>query len=255
VSPVQPASGAGNVDANAKGNATDNGGHDPASATDAVCTRGPPTAPSARPPLLRVRGLAFGYDDEPLLDNVDLDLEAGRGSILCGANGSGKSTLLRLLAGLVRPDEGLIERAQDSRDEPLPAAWLGHALGLKTGLTVGESLHFACRLHGADQRMGPSQALTSVALSGYEQVPVRELSAGQRKRVALARLLLVDAPIWLLDEPYANLDPDGCLLVDRLIDRHLRSGGTLALSVHRSDQAGFAGPRQLVMLDRLAESS
>lgn len=206
--------------------------------------------PASRPTLLRVRGLCFGYDDEPLIDDLDLALEAGRGSILCGANGSGKSTLLRLLAGLVRPEQGLIERADDARGEPLPAAWLGHSLGLKSGLAVGEALQFACRLHGADRRMGPSQALTSVGLSGYERVPVRELSAGQRKRVALARLLLIDAPIWLLDEPYANLDPAGCLLVDRLIDRHLRSGGTLALSVHQPGQAGFSGPRQLVLLDR-----
>lgn len=217
-------------------------------AGDAVALSGGPDAAS-RPALLRVRGLCFGYDDEPLIQGLDLTLEAGRGSILCGANGSGKSTLLRLLAGLVRPEHGLIERAHDNREEPLSVAWLGHALGLKSGLTVAESLRFACRLHGADQRMGPSQALTSVGLPGYEPVPMRELSAGQRKRVALARLLLIDAPIWLLDEPYANLDPDGCLLVDRLIDRHLRSGGTLALSVHRPDQAGFAGPRELVMLD------
>lgn len=207
-----------------------------------------PDAPG--PSLLRVRGLCFGYDDEALIDGLDLDLAAGRGSVLCGANGSGKSTLLRLLAGLARPDQGLIKRALDPRGEPLPLAWLGHALGLKPGLTVIESLRFACRLHGADQRMGPSQALASVGLAGYEQVPVRELSAGQRKRVALARLLLVDAPIWLLDEPYANLDPAGCLLVDRLIDRHLRHGGTLALSVHRPDQAGFAGARQLLVLDQ-----
>lgn len=203
----------------------------------------------ALPPLLALRGLGFAYDDEPLFAQLDLALAPGSALVLAGANGSGKSTLLRLLAGLLLPDEGRAERATEGRGEPVAIAWLGHALGLKAGLSVGENLRFALGVHGTAGRMTPMQALASVGLDGYLPVPLRELSAGQRKRVALARLLLIPAPVWLLDEPYANLDPDGCRLVDRLIDRHLRTGGGVVLSVHREDQPGFDGPRQVFRLE------
>jgi heme exporter protein A len=191
------------------------------------------------PPLLRCRDLHFGYAGEALIEGIDLDLLPGRALLLLGANGSGKSTLLRLLAGLIVPDQGTVERASEADGAAIAVAWLGHVLGLKTGLTVAENLHFAIGLHGHGGRIGPPQALASVGLAGFEPVPVRELSAGQRKRVALARLLLLPAPLWLLDEPYANLDPEGCRLVDRLVDRHLRVGGSAVLSLHRADQAGF----------------
>jgi heme exporter protein A len=195
----------------------------------------------ALPPLLRCRGLCFGYAGEPLLDGIDLDLLPGQALLLVGANGSGKSTLLRLLAGLMAPDRGSVERATEAAGGAVALAWLGHVLGLKPGLTVAENLRFAVGLHGHGGRVSPAQALASVGLDGFDPVPLRELSAGQRKRVALARLLLLPAPLWLLDEPYANLDPDGCRLVDRLVDRHLRAGGSAVLSLHRADQAGFDG--------------
>jgi heme exporter protein A len=200
------------------------------------------------PPLLRTRALAFAYADQAIFTGLDLDVHPGRALVLVGANGSGKSTLLRLLAGMTSPDEGIVEWAREPDGRPLALAWLGHALGLKTGLTVVENLRTAIGLHGDAGRMSIAQSLASVGLDGYEPVPVRELSAGQRKRVALARLLLTPAPMWLLDEPYANLDPDGALLVDRLIDRHLRSGGSAVLSVHRAGQVGIDGPRDVLEL-------
>ena len=169
-----------------------------------------------------------------------------------GPNGCGKSTLLRLLAGLLEPDDGAVERATDLDGEPVALAWLGHALGLKPALTVAENLAFGASLYPRRGRMGRDAALAAVGLDGFAAVPVRELSAGQRKRVALARLLLVDAPVWLLDEPYANLDPDGCRLVDRLVDHQLRGAGAVVLSVHRAAQAGFAGPRQVLDLQGAA---
>lgn len=205
--------------------------------------------PRALPPLLRARGLAFAYADQPLFDALDLDVLPGRALVLVGANGSGKSTLLRLLAGLAAPDGGRIDRASEVDGEVTAAAWLGHALGLKNALSVAENIRTALGLHGGSGRVTIAQGLASVGLDGYEAVPLRELSAGQRKRVALARLLLIPAPIWLLDEPYANLDPDGTRLVDRLIDRHLRAGGGAVLSVHREDQVGIDGPRAVLSLD------
>ena len=200
------------------------------------------------PPLLRVRGLRFAFDGVALFDGLDVDVLPGEATLLVGENGSGKSTLLRLLAGLLPADDGTVERAQDSHGEAVSVAWLGHALGLKTALTVGENLRFALGLNGHDRRLAPAQALASVGLDGFHEVPARELSAGQRKRVALARLLLSPAVVWLLDEPYANLDPNGCQLVDRLVDRHLRTGGAAILSLHHDAQTGIGGPRRLLTL-------
>ncbi len=205
---------------------------------------------SELPPLLATRGLGFGYADQALFRDIDLCLRPATALVLCGSNGSGKSTLLRLFAGLLLPEEGQIERAiEHDSGEPVALAWLGHHIGLKTGLSVVENLHWGSGLHPRSRRMTPASALASVGLEGFEHVPTRELSAGQRKRVALARLLLSPAPLWLLDEPYANLDPQGAQLVDRLIGHHLRNGGSVVLSVHRPDQAGFEGPRQLLDLD------
>jgi heme exporter protein A len=202
------------------------------------------------PPLLSAHGLCFAYADHAMFRDLDLTLRPGSALVLCGTNGSGKSTLLRLFAGLMLPDEGRIERATEvSTGEPVALAWLGHSIGLKTGLTVIENLRWSAGLHERSRRMTASHALASVGLDGFEHVPTRELSAGQRKRVALARLLLSPAPLWLLDEPYANLDPQGSQLVDRLIGHQLRSGGAVILSVHHADQASFDGPRQVYDLD------
>ena len=205
---------------------------------------------SELPPLLTTRGLCFGYADPAMFRDLDLSLRPGTALVLCGSNGSGKSTLLRLFARLLLPDDGQVEHATEAATgDPVALAWLGHSIGLKTGLSVIENLRWSCGLHQRSRRMRPADALATVGLEGFEHVPTRELSAGQRKRVALARLLLSPAPLWLLDEPYANLDPSGGQLVDRLIDHHLRSGGAAVLSVHRPDQAAFEGPRQLFDLD------
>ncbi len=205
---------------------------------------------SELPPLIATHGLGFAYAELALFRDLDLCLRPGTALVLCGSNGSGKSTLLRLLGGLLLPDEGHVERAREhTTGDPAAIAWLGHHLGLKNGLSVIENLHWYCGVHGRNRRMTPSTALQTVGLDGFDHVPTRELSAGQRKRVALARLLLSPAPVWLLDEPYANLDPQGWLLVDRLVDHHLRSGGCAVLSVHRPDQAAFEGPRVLLDLD------
>lgn len=203
---------------------------------------------AALPPLLHARGISFSYAGQHLFERFDVDLHPGEAIVLVGDNGSGKTTLLRLLAGLLSPDSGDIACACENDGELIAVAWLGHSLGLKTTLSVSENLAFAIGLNGHDKRLAPAQALASVGLDGFEPVPVRELSAGQRKRVALARLLLSPAAIWLLDEPYANLDADGCRLVDRLLDRHLRNGGGAVLSVHRVEQAGFDGARRILAL-------
>jgi heme exporter protein A len=185
-----------------------------------------------QPALLKVRNLAFERGEEPIFGAVGFDLANGGVVVIEGGNGAGKTSLLRVLAGL-------LPYAEQADDGPAPllevngsVALLGHSLGLTGELDAMENLHFAAGLHGNGGGLQPSNALRSVGLEGYESVAVGRLSAGQRKRVALARLLVAPAAIWLLDEPYANLDPEGIGLVNRLIERHTHGGGGVVLTSH-----------------------
>lgn len=187
------------------------------------------------PPLLAAHALAFARNEEPVFGPLDFHVDAGEALLVQGDNGAGKTTLLRLLAGLLHLESGRIEidgrparRAERSRF----IAYLGHLPGLKNDLTTLENLHFLCGLHGRRSKQMPGSALAIAGLAGYEDTPVRQLSAGQKKRLALARLWLSPAPLWLLDEPYANLDLDGITLVNRMISAHLRSGGGALVTTH-----------------------
>jgi heme exporter protein A len=198
----------------------------------------PLSAPAPRPDtpvLLSGRRLTFLREDEPVFAPIDFDLRAGEVMLVEGDNGSGKTTLLRLLAGVLHRSEGDIRL----HNEPLMAArmlgeimFLGHNLGLKHDLSPLENLRFAAGLYGRRRGTSPETVLAGVGLEGYEDEPVRRLSAGQRKRAALARLLLIPASVWLLDEPYANLDREGIALVNRLLERHTREGGAALVTSH-----------------------
>ncbi|MDQ3206109.1 MAG: heme ABC exporter ATP-binding protein CcmA, partial [Pseudomonadota bacterium] len=180
---------------------------------------------SAAPPLLHARGLRFTRNDDPVFGPLDFAVNAGEALLVQGANGAGKTTLLRVLAGLLRADEGEI----DIDGHPAKASWraraiayLGHLPGLKADLSALENLEFLCGLQGLRRGQGPQSALEIVGLAGYEDALARQLSAGQKKRLSLARLWLSPAPLWLLDEPYANLDLEGIELVNRMVQAHLR---------------------------------
>lgn len=177
---------------------------------------------------LRVEALSFARDEEPIFGPLSFALAAGEAVALEGGNGSGKTTLLRVLAGLLTPTEGRL----DWMDSSPSRAFLGHQLGLKQELAVLANLEFAAGLNGRMNGASPNGCLASVGLDGFDDTPVRRLSAGQKKRVALARLLLCPARIWLLDEPYANLDREGQVLVDRLIEKHCAAGGSVVFSSH-----------------------
>jgi heme exporter protein A len=193
------------------------------------------------PPLLAARGLAFDRDGERIFGPLDFSVDAGGTLVIEGGNGSGKTTLIRVLAGLLEPGDGELAWqgvALDGRRPPAGSiSLLGHALGLKPELSPVENLRWRCALDG--QRVGISipAALRSVGLDGYEDLPVRTLSAGQRKRTALAGMLLSAAPLWLMDEPYANLDRDGQRLVDRMLETHAVRGGAAIVTSH-----GLIGP-------------
>lgn len=190
---------------------------------------------SPAPPLLAARGLAYCRNDEPVFGPLDFQVDGGEALLVQGGNGAGKTTLLRVLAGLLRPEAGRIEidgRPAGRAERPHYLAYLGHLPALKADLTTLENLHFLCGLHGRRARQMPGGALAIVGLAGYEETPVRALSAGQKKRLGLARMWLSPAPLWLLDEPYANLDLEGITLVNRMISAHLRSGGAALVTTH-----------------------
>ena len=203
---------------------------------------------SSTVPLLEARALRFARNDEPVFGPLDLHVHGGEALLVHGGNGSGKTTLLRVLAGLLDGSEGevLIDGEPATRERVARAtALLGHLLGHKGELTAQENLRFAIGLFGCKAGISVDLALASVGLAGYEDTPARQLSAGQRKRLALARLLLVPARLWLMDEPYANLDLPGIALVNRIVERHLAKGGAALITSHGAYATGAVRTRTL----------
>ncbi|PJK08645.1 heme ABC transporter ATP-binding protein CcmA [Lysobacteraceae bacterium NML95-0200] len=209
----------------------------------------PVSVPPA-PPLLAVRNLGFSRDGEPLFAALDFSVEAGEALLVRGDNGVGKTTLLRILAGLLRADGGeqKLSGVPASRDNrPQHIAYLGHLPAFKGDLSALENLQFLCALHGKRHQRELLQAIELTGLAGFEDNPARTLSAGQKKRLSLARMWLSPAPLWLLDEPYANLDLNGIALVNQLIVQHLQTGGAALITTHGAYAAPPVRSRELIM--------
>jgi heme exporter protein A len=195
-------------------------------------------APAFLPPFLDVTDLACRRGGRKVFDHLSFALGAGELLALTGRNGSGKTTLLRALALLVRPDAGTIHcQGADIRAEPETwrrrLAWLGHLEGLKGDLSVRENLLVAERLRGAP----PAEDRLDGALVAFDLLalairPVRTLSAGQRRRVALARVTLSQAPLWLLDEPLNALDAPAQTSFRSALQTHLAAGGLAIAATH-----------------------
>ena len=172
-----------------------------------------------------------------LFDHFDLELRAGEAVSLTGANGAGKTSLLRAVAGLLRPESGAI--AFDSADGPLDAEQaraeglhlIGHQDGLKAGRTAGDELQFQAAWTGGDAA-GVARAVETFDLKSLLPLEVRRLSAGQRRRLALARLVASPRSLWLLDEPMAPLDAARRAQVGALMQAHLADGGLILAAVH-----------------------
>jgi heme exporter protein A len=204
-------------------------------------------------PLLAVARLRFDRNDECVFGPLDFAVHSGEALLVTGGNGVGKTTLLRVLAGLLRAGEGELSW-QGEPCAHLPAegiAFVGHLAGHKADLGALDNLRFATGLHGCRHGASPTSALASVGLAGFEDVPAGRLSAGQRKRLSLARLLLSPARLWLLDEPYANLDRDGIVLVDRLLARHLYENGAVLITTHGAYAAPPVRARTLLLEPRV----
>jgi heme exporter protein A len=192
-------------------------------------------SPTADTLLLQARGLCFARNEERVFGPLGFELGPGEALLVLGGNGSGKTTLLRVLAGLLEATAGEVMMQGHPVDRSHLArgsAYLGHLPGHKADLGALENLAFSQAIQGGSPDIGIAQALAEVGLAGHEDIPARRLSAGQNKRLALARLRLQSAPLWLLDEPYANLDLDGIALVNRLIQSHLAGGGAALLTTH-----------------------
>ena len=185
--------------------------------------------------MLEARELLCERDERTLFSGLSFTLNAGEWVQITGSNGAGKTTLLRLLTGLSRPDAGEVLRqgqplhqVRDSYHQNL--LWIGHQPGIKTRLTALENLHFYHRDGDTAQCL---EALAQAGLAGFEDIPVNQLSAGQQRRVALARLWLTRATLWILDEPFTAIDVNG---VDRLTQRmaqHTEHGGIVILTTHQ----------------------
>jgi heme exporter protein A len=187
--------------------------------------------------MLNVTGLACSRGERRLFDNVAFDLAPGEWLHVRGENGAGKTSLMRLLVGLSPADAGTIRW----RDELAPSAefrrdliYLGHHAAVKEDLTPLENLRLAAALDGIalDERNALA-ALLRLGLRGREDLPVRVLSAGQKRRVLLARLLTRPAPLWVLDEAFNALDVAAVSLLGELIGEHLGSGGLAVLTSHQ----------------------
>ena len=168
-----------------------------------------------------------------VFEDVSFAVRAGETLAVTGPNGAGKSTLLRLIAGLLEPVSGRI--ALDPASEAgIGGAvhYLGHLEALKPAFSIGENLGFWRTLYRGDGDI--EEAIEAVGLDGLSHLPVATLSAGQKRRVAIARLLLIARPIWLLDEPATALDAAAEAMLGRLIARHLEGGGLVVAAIHRA---------------------
>jgi heme exporter protein A len=169
-----------------------------------------------------------------VFSGLNLQLDAGLALALVGPNGSGKSSLLRLIAGLLAPAAGAIvlEGGAADRNIAEQAHYLGHLDALKPALTVAENLAFWTRYLGTATPVTLPGNLAALGLEGLDHLPAAYLSAGQRRRLSLARLLAVPRPLWLLDEPTSALDSTGQALLAGLMGRHLADGGLIVAATH-----------------------
>ena len=189
--------------------------------------------------ILQVDNIACRRGERLLFKELSFELQAGELLLLEGRNGCGKTTLLRTLAMLRQADKGQIcwnkqpiEHLAEQYLQQL--TWMGHHNALKGDLSAVENLQIMARLHGLEcSNTHIWEALEKIGLYGYEDLPTRVLSQGQKRRASLAYLLLSESPLWILDEPFSALDIAAVDLLQSIIQQHIDQGGMLILTTHQ----------------------
>jgi heme exporter protein A len=187
---------------------------------------------------LEVQNVHVWRGDRHVLQGVSIEVHPRELLHVSGPNGTGKTTLLRVVSGLLRPEQGSVSWrgqsiARQRTEYQAALAYAAHEPALKGDLTALENLHFSV---GLKRRAGFAElraALDRAGVGACSELPARVLSAGQRRRVSLARVLAMHASVWLLDEPYANLDAAGSDLVSELLQGHVEKGGLALVVAHR----------------------
>ena len=193
---------------------------------------------SAGEPLLNAKGITCERGEKLLFDNFDLSIESGEIVQLAGPNGAGKTTLLRTICGLFDAQIDSLSWRDIALDSPLQYAdellYLGHRAAIRPNLTLWENLLWYTSLsHCSDMSM-LEQVIEEVNLTGYESELANSLSAGQKRRIALARLRLVNCRLWVLDEPFASLDVEGVSTLCSWIQDFVQRGGSVIYTTHQA---------------------
>jgi heme exporter protein A len=188
--------------------------------------------------LLKIENLAVFRSDLPLFETIDFQLISGEALQISGTNGSGKTSLLRCLCGLSSRYSGSIYWngkliSSNTHDIHKQILYLGHALGLKPRLTVNQNLSFYQQLRFDAEQPSIHRALKALKIENYLDEQVANLSAGQKRRVALARIISEPVKLWILDEPMVALDTDGQAWLEEVCNQHLSKGGLIILTSHQ----------------------
>lgn len=188
--------------------------------------------------MLELRNFACIREGEPLFKPVNQVMNGGQVIQVAGPNGAGKTTLLRSLCGLFDSFEGdiLFDGQKISRMRHAflsQLLYLGHQPGVKKSLTARENLNWFAGVAGQKQAFDVHDVLSQVGLAGYEDIPCHQMSAGQHRRVGLARLYFDRSPIWVLDEPFTAIDVHGVARLEALIEKKAKEGGLVVLTTHQ----------------------
>lgn len=197
-------------------------------------------------PSLSAKGLTCIRENRILFEELSFEINAGDIVQIEGPNGAGKTSLLRILAGLSQPYSGDVyfngaSTTQNRENYCKQMTYLGHTPGIKGEMTAQENLEFYLSLHELNQEEAEA-TLAQVNLLGFEDAPAANLSAGQHRRIALARLWQSKSPIWILDEPFTAIDKQGVKNLEQLFVQHAEQGGIVILTTHQD----LALPKEMI---------